>query len=253
MAPRQLAGRPPPPPACRDKHRGFQLYQSDPSGNFGGWKATAIGANHQAATNVLQGDFPEEGGLSLEEVRGARCGCEGVPVRGWQMGRGMARQGRSGRVIALVGSIADWRRAGGQRPCATTLLSTVPMHHPPTHLHNLRALRQAMKLVIKVLSKTMDSTTLSPEKVELATLSRDEAAGKVQLRQGGLAVTGCCAAMAVTATSWQAHALCWLAAGDVVRPRGRPYTSSRTPATLLRPRWCTRCTRMRSSSPSWTR
>jgi hypothetical protein len=52
----------------RDKHRGFQLYQSDPSGNYGGWKATAIGANHQAATNVLQGDFKEE--LSLEEVGG---------------------------------------------------------------------------------------------------------------------------------------------------------------------------------------
>jgi hypothetical protein len=33
--------------------------------------------------------------------------------------------------------------------------------------------------VVKVLSKTMDSTTLSPEKVELCTLSRDEATGKV--------------------------------------------------------------------------
>ncbi|KAI3425062.1 hypothetical protein D9Q98_008439 [Chlorella vulgaris] len=88
-----------------DKHRGFQLYQSDPSGNYGGWKATAIGANHQAATNVLQGDFKEE--LSLEE---------------------------------------------------------------------------AIKLVVKVLSKTMDSTTLSPEKVELCTLSRDEATGKIAYR-----------------------------------------------------------------------
>jgi hypothetical protein len=54
------------PPSCRDKHRGFQLYQSDPSGNYGGWKATAIGANHQAATNVLQGDYKED--ISLEEV-----------------------------------------------------------------------------------------------------------------------------------------------------------------------------------------
>lgn len=33
--------------------------------------------------------------------------------------------------------------------------------------------------MVKVLSKTMDSTTLSPEKVELCTLSRDEATGKV--------------------------------------------------------------------------
>ncbi len=26
-----------------DEHRGFQLYQSDPSGNYGGWMAQAIG------------------------------------------------------------------------------------------------------------------------------------------------------------------------------------------------------------------
>ena len=31
-----------------DEHHGFQLYHSDPSGNYGGWKATAIGANNQA-------------------------------------------------------------------------------------------------------------------------------------------------------------------------------------------------------------
>ena len=29
-----------------DPHYGFQLYQSDPSGNYGGWKATCIGNNH---------------------------------------------------------------------------------------------------------------------------------------------------------------------------------------------------------------
>lgn len=79
-----------------DKQKGFQLYQSDPSGNYGGWKATSIGANHASATSVLQSDFSEQ--LTLEE---------------------------------------------------------------------------GIRLVIKVLSKTMDSTTLSPEKVELSTLSRD--------------------------------------------------------------------------------
>lgn len=26
-----------------DEHHGFQLYQSDPSGNYSGWKATVIG------------------------------------------------------------------------------------------------------------------------------------------------------------------------------------------------------------------
>lgn len=30
-----------------DKQYGFQLYQSDPSGNYGGWKATCIGHNSQ--------------------------------------------------------------------------------------------------------------------------------------------------------------------------------------------------------------
>jgi 20S proteasome alpha/beta subunit len=34
-----------------DKHYGFQLYQSDPSGNYGGWKATCIGNN--SAVNLL--------------------------------------------------------------------------------------------------------------------------------------------------------------------------------------------------------
>lgn len=28
-----------------DKHYGYQLYQSDPSGNYSGWKATCIGNN----------------------------------------------------------------------------------------------------------------------------------------------------------------------------------------------------------------
>ena len=37
---------------------------------------------------------------------------------------------------------------------------------------------QALPLVIKVLAKTMD-TSLSPDKVELSTLTRDEASGKV--------------------------------------------------------------------------
>jgi 20S proteasome alpha/beta subunit len=41
----------------RDEQYGFQLYQSDPSGNYGGWKAVAIGAGHQAANNLLKSDF----------------------------------------------------------------------------------------------------------------------------------------------------------------------------------------------------
>lgn len=88
-----------------DAARGFQLYQSDPSGNFGGWKAACIGANHQAATNALQGEWRED--LTLEE---------------------------------------------------------------------------AVRLVVKVMSKTMDSTTLTPDKVELATMSQDETSGQLRYR-----------------------------------------------------------------------
>ena len=50
----------------RDDDSGFQLYHSDPSGNYGGWKATAIGQNHQAAQNILKTDYKEE--VTLEEA-----------------------------------------------------------------------------------------------------------------------------------------------------------------------------------------
>ena len=35
-----------------DKTYGFQLYQSDPSGNYNGWKATCIGANSQVSAHM---------------------------------------------------------------------------------------------------------------------------------------------------------------------------------------------------------
>ena len=37
-----------------DKNNKFQLYSTDPSGNYAGWKATAIGTNHPAATSFLK-------------------------------------------------------------------------------------------------------------------------------------------------------------------------------------------------------
>jgi 20S proteasome subunit alpha 3 len=43
-----------------DKNYGFQLYQSDPSGNYGGWKATAIGANNQAAQSILKQEYKND-------------------------------------------------------------------------------------------------------------------------------------------------------------------------------------------------
>jgi len=80
-----------------DKHYGFQLYQSDPSGNYGGWKATCIGNNSNAAISMLKQDYKE--GMKLAEAKA---------------------------------------------------------------------------LVVKILSKTLDTTKLSPEKLEVAILTRKE-------------------------------------------------------------------------------
>merc|ERR1711924_555646 len=43
-----------------DEECGYQLYHSDPSGNYAGWKAHAIGANNQQATNILNQDYKED-------------------------------------------------------------------------------------------------------------------------------------------------------------------------------------------------
>uniref|UniRef100_A0A0G4GLH7 Proteasome subunit alpha type n=1 Tax=Chromera velia CCMP2878 TaxID=1169474 RepID=A0A0G4GLH7_9ALVE len=43
-----------------DKVFGFQLYHTDPSGNYSGWKATAIGVNNQSAQSILKQDWSEE-------------------------------------------------------------------------------------------------------------------------------------------------------------------------------------------------
>ncbi|XP_063494729.1 proteasome subunit alpha type-4 isoform X1 [Symphalangus syndactylus] len=87
-----------------DKHYGFQLYQSDPSGNYGGWKATCIGNNSAAAVSMLKQDY-KEGEMTL---------------------------------------------------------------------------KSALALAIKVLNKTMDVSKLSAEKVEIATLTREN--GKTIIR-----------------------------------------------------------------------
>ena len=46
---------------------GFQLYQSDPSGNYSGWKATCIGANHSSAASLLKQDYKDD--LTLEDAK----------------------------------------------------------------------------------------------------------------------------------------------------------------------------------------
>jgi len=79
-----------------DHHYGFQLYQSDPSGNYGGWKGTCIGNNSTAAISMLKQEY-KEGETKIND---------------------------------------------------------------------------ALALAIRVMSKTMDATKLTPDKLELATLTR---------------------------------------------------------------------------------
>jgi 20S proteasome alpha/beta subunit len=49
-----------------DPEREFQLYQSNPSGNYGGWKATSAGANNASAQSLLKQDYKED--CSLKEA-----------------------------------------------------------------------------------------------------------------------------------------------------------------------------------------
>ncbi|KAH7347129.1 proteasome subunit alpha type-4 [Plectosphaerella cucumerina] len=51
-----------------DPKRQFQLYQSNPSGNYGGWKATAVGANRASAESLLKQDYKED--CSLKDACG---------------------------------------------------------------------------------------------------------------------------------------------------------------------------------------
>ncbi|CDR49208.1 hypothetical protein NBRC10512_003303 [Rhodotorula toruloides] len=86
--------------AGHDPHHSFQLYASDPSGNYSGWKATCVGANNATAQSLLRQDYRDDVGIE-----------------------------------------------------------------------------EAVGLALKVLSKTMDSTSLDSEKIELATLTIDESSG----------------------------------------------------------------------------
>jgi 20S proteasome subunit alpha 3 len=49
-----------------DPHYEFQLYHSDPSGNYSGWKATCIGANNGTAQSLLKQEYKDE--ITLEDA-----------------------------------------------------------------------------------------------------------------------------------------------------------------------------------------
>lgn len=42
-----------------DDRYGFQLYTSNPSGNYSGWKATSIGANNSSAQTILKQEYKD--------------------------------------------------------------------------------------------------------------------------------------------------------------------------------------------------
>lgn len=50
-----------------DKVYGYQLYQSDPSGNYGGWKATCIGGNYATAQSMFKTDYQDN--TTLEQAK----------------------------------------------------------------------------------------------------------------------------------------------------------------------------------------
>ncbi|KAI7944591.1 hypothetical protein MJO28_010286 [Puccinia striiformis f. sp. tritici] len=88
-----------------DPHHQFQLYSTDPSGNYAAWKATCIGNGNSTATSLLRQDYKDS--MDLDE---------------------------------------------------------------------------AIVLALKVLSKTMDDTTLSSDRVEFAVISTDEETDQPHVR-----------------------------------------------------------------------
>jgi 20S proteasome subunit alpha 3 len=51
-----------------DPHYEFQLYHSDPSGNYSGWKATCIGANNGTAQSLLKQEYKDD--ITVDEAIG---------------------------------------------------------------------------------------------------------------------------------------------------------------------------------------
>ncbi|KAI9142410.1 nucleophile aminohydrolase [Paraphysoderma sedebokerense] len=98
-----------------DPHFGFQLYHSDPAGNYSGWKATCVGSNTATAQSILKQDYKQP-----------------------------SEQGKDKDV-----EMKDSEKKEEDQEMT---------------------LKDAIKLAVKVLSKTMDSTTLTSEKMEFATV-----------------------------------------------------------------------------------
>jgi len=119
-----------------DPHFGFQLYHSDPAGNYSGWKATCIGANNSTAQSILKQDYKQP-----SESTGAK---------------DVEMKDASGSSSAAKGKGKEDKKDGS---CSSE--------------SEEMKLEDAIKLAVKVLSKTMDSNTLNNEKMEFATIQLD--------------------------------------------------------------------------------
>lgn len=105
-----------------DKNFGFQLYQTDPSGNYSGWKATVIGK------------------FDMYSAAGSA-----THTHWW---------------TSVVPCVGQNNQAG------KSILKT-------DYSEN-NTISQNLKIAVKILTKTMDSTTPSPERIELSVLRKEE-------------------------------------------------------------------------------
>lgn len=84
-----------------DPRREFQLYLSNPSGNYGGWKATSAGANNASAQSLLKQDYKED--CTLEEA----C-AQAVKVLSKTMDSTKLSSEKSESNVAIAGNVTDF-------------------------------------------------------------------------------------------------------------------------------------------------
>lgn len=54
--------------ASWDNTYGFQLYHSDPSGNYAGWKANYLGSGKSTATSMLKSEYKVDEPMSMDDA-----------------------------------------------------------------------------------------------------------------------------------------------------------------------------------------
>lgn len=85
-----------------DAQHGYQLYCSDPSGNYGGWMATSIGASTQAAQSIMKQEY-KPGEMSLQAALGLAVKvlsktCDSANLTPDKRARGAARRAEARRA-----------------------------------------------------------------------------------------------------------------------------------------------------------